>query len=169
MSNEKKTPAAKTDSTAEDNKKIRFNPQQLRQLYQSERKKVVSVRRRAQSMEGILLETIGAKLMLEEIKNGKGTEVMVPLGAGYFMSTTRKTDASLLKSMAGNVMIPMTASEGIEEATKNEENIRKQLATLQNEEQGLMANISQIENAMSLMAQQQQMAKSKAKTETPTQ
>lgn len=158
MSDKKNTP---TENKSEEGKKVSLNPKQITQLYQAERKKAITIRRRVQNVEAILLETIAAKQILEEIKNGKANEMMVPIGAGYFMSASRKSDATLLKSMAGNVMMPVDTKEAIDEASKNEETARKQLESLQKEQQSTLVNLSQLENAMALISQQREMAKAK--------
>lgn len=156
--------ASSSNETSPKNEGIRLNPKQVAELFENQRSRAEAIGQRLNNLENMLLEVNGTNQLLGELKSGKGSEMMVPIGSGFFITVERK-NGSIVKSMAGNVLLPLTPEEAILDTQKVVDQLKKELEKMTQEHQTAIANLQQLDAALYQLSQKQQATQQALKKE----
>ncbi|MBI2529840.1 MAG: hypothetical protein HYW05_01735 [Candidatus Diapherotrites archaeon] len=162
MAKEKKGKEEPKAGEREAPQEIQITHEQIAALYQSERVKFENIDARIRSVQNALFEINAAISALEEFRELKSeTEVLVPLGSGVHINTRISPQQKIKMSLAGNVVLDVSAEKAIADLGKRREDTEKYLIALRNDAAGIASNISSLERAI-MAAQQQRQQQSKA-------
>lgn len=139
------------------NNGFKLNPQQAVELFENEKRRVDAISQRINGLEGIFAEMSGTNQLLTDFKDSKNQEMIISIGSGYFVTVERK-EGSIIKSMPGNVMIPISVDQAIKDTHESKEDAKKELEKTINEHQIAVNNLQQLDSALYQIAQKQRAA-----------
>ncbi len=139
---------------------IQITHEQIAALYQSERAKFENIDARIRSVQNALFEINAAISAIKEIKDLKNeTDILVPLGSGIHTSTKIAPGQKIKMSLAGNVVLDVSAEKAIADLNKRKEDTEKYLNALRNDAANIASNLSNLERVIMAAQQQAQMQK----------
>ncbi len=157
MAKEKKDKEEAKAAEPEAPQEIRITQEQIAALYQSERAKFENIDARIRSVQNALFEINAAISAVGELKDLKNeTDILLPLGSGIHISAKIAPAQKIKMSLAGNVVLDISAEKAIADLGKHKEDTEKYLIALRNDAAGIAGNISSLEGAI-MAAQQGQM------------
>ena len=141
---------------------IQITHEQIAALYQSERAKFENIDARIRSVQNALFEINAAISAINEIKDLKNeADILIPLGSGIHINTKIAPAQKMKMSLAGNVVLDVSAEKAIADLGKRKEDTEKYLIALRNDAANIAGNISSLERAI-MAAQQQRQQQAKA-------
>ena len=133
----------------EKTKKVALSEQQIMQMAQHEEAQLQNKQVLSERVSQLLNETITAKEILKEAKENKG-KIMVSIGATVLIEAQITDNKTCKRALSDNSYKEDTIEETTKWLEKKEEQITKQLQTIQTELRGHQKNLT---NYLSILKQ----------------
>ncbi|MGI6589160.1 MAG: hypothetical protein ACOX1V_00655 [Candidatus Iainarchaeum sp.] len=133
----------------EKTKKVALSEQQIMQMAQQEEAQLQNKQVLSERVSQLLNETITAKEILKEAKENKG-KIMVSIGATVLIEAQITDNKTCKRALSDNSYKEDTIEETTKWLEKKEEQITKQLQTIQTELRGHQKNLT---NYLSILKQ----------------
>ena len=166
MAKEKKNKEETRAAEPEAPQEMQVTHEQIAALYQGERAKFENIDARIRSVQNALFEIIAAISAIKEIKDLKNeTDILIPLGSGIHISTKIAPGQKIKMSLAGNVVLDVSAEKAIADLEKRKGETEKYLNALRNDATNIASNISNLERVLTAAQQQAQQRQQQAKAD----
>ena len=126
-------------------KNSEVDQQELLAEYDLARQEIAAIDQQIKQLQDHHVALLATKESLESVKGGKGSEILVPTGAGMYLEAQLNNDESFLINVGANILIEMNHAKASKTIGERVDQVLSMILKLNEEANMMMQRMQQIE------------------------